>query len=245
MYKNYFGLALLLSGVPASAQASEDWTGAYAGAYADAGSERTSFEDFGCWTSCTQPNLKGTSLNAGGTLGFDIQASDGLVIGAVADIGTGGERELFAGATIGVPTQGVISWHSKTDWQSTIRGRVGFSSGDTLIFVSGGAAFAKAKFSTQGRGVPTWWPNHSQNFEATWQGTLSGRSYGVGIERKFGDVAAKVELLQTDYGHASTCFANSDGVNAGVCWRDNLAFAPLVRNSYSSTNIRIGLNYRF
>lgn len=136
--------------LPGTAFAQESWTGGYLGAYAEANYATTEFEDLSCWTACTKPTLQGTAPVVGATAGFDVQASDALVIGLAGDIGTGKERSLSS-ASYGLPTNGTITWRSKIDFQASLRARIGVTAGNSLIYVTGRNGFRQG--SVRGRGT--------------------------------------------------------------------------------------------
>ena len=236
-----FGVALF---IPTVASAQENWTGPYVGAHVEADYSEVEFEDFGCWTACTKPTVQGTAIGGGVSAGYDAQIGDSLVIGFVADIGTGKSRKTSA-SEFGVPTAGKITWRSDVDFRSSMRARIGVSTGKSLIYVTGGVAIAQARFSAEGRDIPQWRATRSPNYEATWSGTLTGQTYGLGIETRFGNLSAKAEVLQTKYSPVTSCFANSDGPSAGTCWSEVSTFPSVVRDSQSSSGVRLGLNYRF
>lgn len=237
--------AILASTAASPVLAQDDWSGPYVGGYVGAAHEETGFEDFACWASCTKPTLQGSSANVGISLGYDHQFTDALVVGLAGDFGTGQNRSMVEGSSFSTATVGEISLNSDIAHQFSVRARAGLASGDTLFYVTGGVALAKAQFSAQGEGIPTSLPGHSQNFDATWKGHISGPVFGLGIEQKFGSFSAKAEVLNSRFGKVSTCFSNSDGPNAGICWQDNLPIPPQLDNTYSRTDIRLGVAYRF
>ena len=245
MNKN-LGIALssVLIFAPSAASAQDNWSGPYLGVFAQTGPSETGYEDFGCWTACTRPTVQGNSAGIGATIGYDVQAGDGLVLGLMADIGSGSNR-MLDNSDLGLQTVGSVAWRSKIAFESTVRARIGVTHGKSLIYATSGLAFAKATFSAEGRNVTSYYPSHSTNFEAAWSGTLHGRSYGGGLEYAMGKASLKVEVLQTKYTPASSCFGNSDGPNAGVCWSGVSAIPPLLRNAHSATSVKVGLNFRF
>ena len=244
--KRSIGIALsaVLVIAPNAASAQDNWSGPYFGVFTQAVSSETDYEDFGCWTACTRPTVQSNSAGVGATIGYDVQAGDGLVIGLMADIGSGSKRKLD-NSDLGLQTVGAVAWRSDIAFESTARARIGVNHGKSLIYVTGGLAFAKATFSAEGRNVTSYYPSHSTNYEAGWSGTLNGRSYGGGLEYAMGKFSLKAEVLQTKYTPVSSCFGNSDGPNAGVCWSSASAIPPLLRNAYSATSVKVGLNFRF
>ncbi len=238
-------LASSVLATPALAQ-SGDWTGPYAGVYTDVAYDELGVEDFGCWTACTKPTVQGTAIKAGASAGYDVQIEDTLVFGLVADLGTGSRRKLIEGDAIGVHGNGTFTFESDVELEASIRARAGLAQGDTLIYITGGMAFARGRFNAEGSGVPTYWVNHSSDFNASWSGTVTGPTFGGGIEHQLGPASVRFEVLHKRFAPVSACFANVGTPNPGECWQDNYAMIPpQVNYTYSVTNLRLGINYRF
>lgn len=237
-------LANGLLAVPAMAE-NADWTGFYVGTYVDASYDELGVEDFGCWTACTKPSVQGNSIKAGATLGYDFQIGDTLVVGLAADLGTGSRQDLVEGAGIGTIGTATFAFESDLGREAALRARAGLVHGDTLIYLTGGVAFAKAKFIAAGRNVPSYWLPTPLNYEARWNGTASGPAFGGGIEHRFGPISARFEVLHKRYAPVSACFTNLDDPIPGPCWRGNSSIPPQVNYTYSATSLRLGVNYRF
>lgn len=237
-------VVVFILAVPGVAQAQETWTGPYVGVYADGSSSETGYEDYGCWTACTKPTVQSINATVGGTAGFDIQTGDGLVLGLVGDVGTGG-KSSFTAHSSGLPSPTTTTWRSDIDYRATVRARIGITSGKALVYVTGGIAMAHGVISAEARNFPTYSTARSSNYDATWRGTMTGAVYGAGIEYAMGPLSFKSEFLLSKFAPVSSCFANSDGPNAGVCWPTLYAIPALMRNSYAATGVRLGLNYRF
>jgi outer membrane immunogenic protein len=234
-----------LAMLPKAALANDTWDGTYVGAFVGANASKTSYEDFGCWSACTQPTVQGASTVAGVAVGHDFQASEGIVIGAVADASTGQSRHFSPNGYENIVTSGTLAWRSKVSWQATARLRVGFTQGNSLIYLTGGAALAKARFAVEGREVHSWYPTHSTNFDSTWKGHRKGFVYGIGIEHKIGNIGLKAELLHVKFAPRTSCFSNSDGAAQGVCWNDSPVLPAISRTGHSTDGIRLGANFRF
>lgn len=229
---------------PAVAQ-DADWSGPHAGVYVEAAYDESGFEDFSCWAACTKPTLQGTSIKGGVTLGYDFQIDDTLIIGIAGDLGTGSRRSIVEGAAIGVSATPVYTLESDIDLEASLRARAGLVVGNTLVYVTGGAGFAKARFGTVARNVVVWHPQQTPNFEANWNGTASGPVFGGGIEHRFGAASARIEVLHRRYAPESACFANSEGPAAGVCWPTFYSIPAQLNTDLQSTSLRLGLSFRF
>lgn len=245
VYHLVFGLlASSCAAVPAMAD-SANWTGPYVGTYIDVSYDELGVEDFGCWTACTKPTVQGTAIKAGANVGYDLQIGETLVVGLAADLGSGSQRDFVQGAAIAIPGNGTFTFESDLDFEASLRARVGLLQGDTMAYLTGGVAFAKGRFTAGARDVPTYWVNHSTNYDADWTGTATGQVFGGGIEHRFGSVSARFEVLHRRYAPVSACFANIDAPNPGQCWQDNFAIPPQVNYTFSVTSLRVGVNYRF
>lgn len=238
------GPASLATASPAFAEQA-DWSGPHVGAYVEAAYDETGIEDFACWAACTKPTLQGTEPKAGVTLGYDLQFDNTLVVGLAADFGSGSRRSLVEGAAIGVSAVPVYTLESETDYEASLRARAGLAVGNTLVYVAGGAGWTKARYGVVARNVTVYNPLQTSNFEANWTGTVSGPVFGGGIEHRFGPASARIEVLHRRYAPASTCFANSDGPNAGVCWPTFYSVPAQVNVDQRTTALRFALSYRF
>lgn len=223
----------------------DKWSGPYVGASADAVFDDTTIEDMGCWTSCSSISLRKASASATVSAGYDVQVTDDLVMGIVADFGSGNERRTLVGDGLPVSTTGTITHSSKIAERMSLRGRAGVTFGNSLIYLSGGIARAKVTHRVQGEGVPSYSPSHSADFDATWSGYNNGLIYGIGVERKIGALSAKVEVVSTHYATKAACFSNSTGSDIGQCWPTHYVIPPQVNFNSTSAQIRVGVNWRF
>lgn len=237
-------LCILFTASPAYAE-DKLWSGPYIGASIDASFDETNVEDLSCWTSCSNVSLRKMSAAATFSAGYDVQLSDSLVVGLVADIATGSDRKFVVGEDLPVSTIGKIAYSTNISNRMTFRARAGIADGSTLVYLTGGLARAKTDHRVTATGVTSFWASHSTDFDATWTGYENGFVYGVGIEHKLGQISAKAEVLGSQYTTKSTCFANSTGMNVGQCWPDPFIIPPQVNFSSNVTQIKIGLNLRF
>jgi outer membrane immunogenic protein len=87
---------------------------------------------------------------------------------------------------------------SKSDWFSTVRGRVGWATGNMLLYVTGGVAFVNYSDAAQ---YPTYTPDlyHCGGSGGYWScpsGTATGYAVGGGVEAMLlQNVSFKVEYL--------------------------------------------------
>lgn len=154
----------------------------------------------------------------GGQLGYNAQF-DHLVVGVEADIQAADidDRTRITGSYLGNASANV-------DWFSTLRGRVGYAAGPTLLYVTGGLAFADVSYSASGSGG-------GASFALSKDDIETGYTLGGGLEWAFApNWSLKSEYLYVDLGDET--LSSPGGTFA------------------SSTDLdfhtaRVGLNYRF
>lgn len=160
-----------------------DWSGPYAGLSAGA-----SWQTFD--TAFGFVPLPGAFDATGFTGGIfaGIQAqSDQFVYGIEADFNfnTGDDTRLIAGVPV----------TAENDWFSTLRGRIGYATGNVLLYGTGGLAFGDVQISAGG---------------ASASDTRVGWTVGAGLEAALTDnFTLRGEYLYTDLGR-------TDGTIAGV-----------------------------
>jgi outer membrane immunogenic protein len=223
------------------------WTGCYVGINGGAaagGSSFTSAVDPG--THLVDPadlatvNSFGTgSANdlgfiGGGQVGCNLQ-NGALVVGIEGDWDYFGSKATFnnPNGTLTTGDTASITQSLKTSSLATIRPRIGIVSDRTLIYVTGGAAFAKVSYmqdyaDTLNNAIGT----------ATGSTTLIGWTVGAGWEWAWTDhVSVKTEYL----------FAKFPTTNALGGILDNAGGGNVLHGSSDLTiqTVRLGLNYRF
>jgi len=209
---------------PAVATQAFNWTGFYVGANLGAGAARTT-------GVITDPFLEGiwdhykAGVTGGGQIGYNWQVAPNVVLGVEADLGVLDTARSFclignncAGAFRFVPS-------SETDFTGTLRARAGFAWDRSLLYVTGGAAWARV--------TDSWTDNTSLNSRTK---TLSGWTLGGGLETALaGNWTLKTEYIFVDVGHLR--IADADGIgNPGV---------TLVDFKHQYHVARLGLNYKF
>jgi outer membrane immunogenic protein len=216
MKKSYAGLLglMLTSAIAFSASAADlgrggykdgpvyaavDWTGLYAGF--NAGGGGTSNDGV----------LSPSGGFAGGQVGYNWQGVFGMshnwVVGLEADIQGSGIDDSSA----------LLGLKSSLNWFGTLRGRIGYAFGPTLVYGTGGFAFGEVENTV----VP---------FRVS--ETQTGYVVGGGVEHKFSptwSVKAEYQFISLDAGSLS---------GAGP-----LGFTLGDRSEINT--FRVGLNYRF
>jgi outer membrane immunogenic protein len=155
----------------------------------------------------------------GGTVGFNYPVS-AVLFGIEGDFDWSG-LSGSAGNCAFNASGAVASCQTKSNLLGTVRARVGYALDQTLIYVTGGAAFAPVQAGL----------NPPSSFDTA---TKFGWAAGAGIEYAFfGNWSAKAEYLYIDLASAS-CSTVS---NCGSATGSSVAFTENV--------VRAGVNYRF
>jgi outer membrane immunogenic protein len=206
----------------ANAAPATDWRGFYLGGIAGVGLFASEFTDFGEVITPKTITNKATTLNVGGTAGYNWQLRS-AVFGLEAD----GSWTNYKQTTVGAPFTAI---QSKTSWYSTVRIRAGWAADNILVYVTGGVAFADFKNSAQF----TFAPNMCGQSGGAWScpsGTSTGLAVGAGIEAMLAqNWSAKVEYLYLNMPSVTT----TDIVTgAGYSWNN------------SAQILRAGANYHF
>ena len=183
-----------------------DWSGFYVGGYyGNAVSETKAHTDppgIGPGTQSGVADINKLGLTIGGTVGYNWQLAPSWLIGVEGDLGYLGIDNTHQ------EWDDTILAGSKADWYGTARARVGYVTGPSLLYLTGGAAFVHAT-DTFGGGAP------GTAVATTNTGILTGWTVGGGIETKLTrNWSAKTEYLFIDAG--STTFASNPGGFAGT-----------------------------
>jgi outer membrane immunogenic protein len=187
-------------------EAPYNWTGFYVGINGGGGWGHST------WSSAAGSNGFNPSGGlVGGTIGYNYQMGQ-TVFGLEGDV----DWSDLRGSTSGGICLGA-SCETRNQWLATTRGRVGYSFGRVLPYLTGGAAFGDIKATAAGIGSQTT--------------TRAGWTLGGGAEFAIaGPWSAKVEYLYVDLGKAS-CGVAACGAATDVSFTSNL--------------VRAGINYRF
>jgi outer membrane immunogenic protein len=186
---------------PAIAMA-PSWAGLYLGVHAGAAWHKAKADSPNTYYS---PNLSDTKTGfaGGGLIGYNMQFGS-IIAGAEADI-TGlsakvkqSEAESCCGGLPG----GKYTHESNIDWMATLRARLGVTTGNLLIFVTGGVAWADIdnKLTYRGGGV---FGGSTQTWSVSQ--TKTGPVFGGGFDYMFSpNWIGRVEALWADFGKTST-----------------------------------------
>jgi outer membrane immunogenic protein len=174
------------------------------------------------------PQTGGINLSGGlvgGTIGYNYQFSNNVVIGIENDISWTNFRGT---APLIAPFNLTETAQTSQSWLDTLRGRLGYAWDRVLLFGTGGAAFTNEKFQLCDPVTGCGGASRS----------VAGWTAGAGVEYAFANSwSAKLEYLHVDFGRNSYGFApNSTGLGAG-------GFAPR-QVSLTDDIVRAGVNYR-
>ncbi|MHB0953092.1 MAG: outer membrane protein [Allorhizobium sp.] len=187
-----------------------DWTGFYLGGHIGAG---RSIIDWTYDIGGTTADHEGDGILGGAQVGYNWQA-DSWVFGAEADISATG----ISGDTA-CPNP-AFTCSSDTKWLSTVRGRIGYTFDNLLLYGTGGLGIGRFEMSTDnGAGV-----------SGSTTRTDTGWVAGAGIEYAFSPQwSVKAEYMYYDFG--SRAYTVDSGLGIHVDQRFHTG--------------KIGVNYRF
>jgi outer membrane immunogenic protein len=193
------------------------WTGFYLGAYAGVGINRShGFDPTGA--SAGEIEYLGTGFTSGGTVGYNWQFDPHWVVGIEGDVGYLG---LSHNA---VNYNEVLLTNQKTSWLGTLRGRFGYSSGPTLTYITGGAAWVHFTDAITNLAAATSIDSSK---------TKGGWTIGSGVETRLGgNWTVKSESLYVDVGRGDTLV-------------DPAGLFTLEADKHRYLVQRVGVNYLF
>ena len=228
----------LAAEAPVAGAAPQKWTGVYVGAAVG-----------GAWTGDkvevdpgSPPldliHLNGSGVVGGAFAGYDWETASGVVVGVEADIDGASTRastdkyatwDPFAGVPLGSVVTGEARTRETLPWQASLRGRLGYATGDALIYATGGVAFAQADTTYS-------WIGSSQQGDA-FKRSLTGWTLGGGVDYAINaHWSARAEYRYTGFGR----------------FTDPLRHSPLgsdccnpAQHSPSESVLRLGLAYQF
>jgi outer membrane immunogenic protein len=177
------GLALAADMPRTYAPPAFTWTGFYIGGTVGAVSSNTGVANPTCdFAGCTAFPFSSTAATVGGTLGYNYQMGN-IVLGLEGDWNVT-NLNASNGHNLNITT--------KMDDFGSVRGRLGYAFDKTLLFVTGGVAFANMTTSAG-------FSDESQSTYARIH-TNTGWIIGGGIEQALtNNISVKIEALYADY----------------------------------------------
>jgi outer membrane immunogenic protein len=203
------------------------WAGFYIGVNAGVVWNNAEFTTFGgptplgfpIGTKYWEPNKAG--FTGGGQIGYNLQSGN-FVYGVEADFNYVSNKASVTHVTAFIVPS--LTSTTKLDWMGTVRGRLGVALSPTLIYVTGGWAFAHFEDTVTAPGITT---------PANVSKTYSGWTAGGGIEHMFArNWTAKIEALFADFGKS-----NGFATGLGGTYRTQFEHQVLT--------VRGGLNYKW
>lgn len=245
------GLAATALATPAAAA---DWDGFYVGANVGYlwGSDPSSVTLGGTWasesaalrtgvTNLWNTTLKPKGVAFGAQAGLNKQFAGSWVAGAEIDYAHSGADDarllpLTATSFGPTPTYGPGNTIEVKD-SFAAKLKLGFATGATLFYATGGWSMAKASGSAE---ITSSGNYSKRGADSSW---LSGWVYGAGVEHKFGsNWSARVEYLRGSYADFEYATA----------YRAGSAFAPpafnyteVIKQDLTTNAVRLGVNLHF
>ncbi len=240
-------VAAAISAIPMLAQAADmavkyapaplpppSWTGFYIGANIGGGAANAHWDDPCFW--CSSATSTKAFVTGGGQIGYNYQFGSGL-FGLEADVSGTNLRNY---SIIGGDDSTILPVGLKSDINGTIRARLGMVVSNTLLYVTGGAAWANVK----GAGVELGNfnnPNPVDPARYAFDKTLWGAVIGAGVEYMVSpNWIVGAEYLHTMYEHVNADLVdnggNACGIGARGCW---------ITHSLNTDVVRVRASYKF
>ena len=130
----------------------------------------------------------------------------------------------------------------KSDVSGTIRGRAGMALNNTLLYATGGVAWADTTLSGAGANAHTGLPT---NEFANRSETVWGAVIGVGAEYALSpNWSVGAEFLHTAYQHSNVSLVHASGLS--ICGTGVIQSSSCTSSSQLTTDVaRIRVNYKF
>ena len=195
-----------------------NWSGIYVGGHIGGGWNNVDVLDSSGFIGGGSVGVDSSGFLGGGQIGVNWQWNN-IVLGLQGDISA---TDLSSSSGIlGLPT---TSLNYKTDWVSTLTGRVGYASNNWLGYFKGGAAWAHNKYSVLTPGV--------SNFAGS--DTTTGWTVGGGLEYGFApNWSGFVEYDYIDLGSHTVTAVDALQGPASETIKQNIQM------------VKAGINYRF
>jgi outer membrane immunogenic protein len=199
------------------------WTGCYIGGHIGGGWGRKDLSKGEAFPLVSGFHDEIDGFLGGVQSGCDYQFDRNWVIGIEGQFSWSNIKGSFsADPFFSVKGFGAVAFTAKTDWITTLTGRVGYTVDRWMIYGKGGVAWARDKYSL----VP------SSGFTAAGTETRAGWTAGVGFEYAFWNSwSAKLEYNYMDFGNKRVALLGPDTVDFDI---DQKIHA-----------VKFGINYRF
>lgn len=166
------------------------WTGFYVGA--NLGWRGTNFDPV--INSVEATGKTSNSVAAGGHLGYNYQVSPNIVLGAEADLGYAEGNATSPSVVAGT---GILSSRASLGGAGSVRGRLGYTQDNWMIYGTGGLAFADISLQASLATPISVWTATNDKWTA-------GYTVGAGLEYMVTpNITLRGEYLYADYGRQS------------------------------------------
>jgi outer membrane immunogenic protein len=189
------------------------WNGSYVGIHA--GYVRS---DLDAADTVATP-ARNVSLNpSGGQVGF--QTGYNWLFAPNSLLGFEADNTFLRNKDDGVTSNPAVSAHAKIDNLGTVRLRLGYLDGNSLLYATGGLAYGRVRYGEQGAAIDAF---STKYYNLGW-------TVGAGWEYSFAPRwSAKIEYLYADLGDTS----------------DTIAGVGTMKTDLKVQTVKAGLNYRF
>jgi outer membrane immunogenic protein len=209
---------------PAAMPLVYNWSGIYIGGHiGGAWNNVDGIDSFGLGGNPPTGAVLGANSSGfigGGQIGANWQWGS-MVLGLQGDFSATDLSGSASAAPIGFPPPAAFNY--KTDWVSTLTGRIGYAQNNWLAYFKGGAAWAKNKYSVTNVGV---------DFEGS--DTTTGWTIGGGVEWGFTpNWSAFIEYDYVDLGSRTVTAVDALQGPASETAKQNIQM------------VKAGINYRF
>jgi outer membrane immunogenic protein len=209
--------------------------------------------------------LNSSGFIGGAQAGYNWQTSTNTVVGVEADIqGSGLKGSTPCVVVCGTPLVtapapailaafpvifGSNSFSHQLDWFGTVRGRVGYTTGGVLFYVTGGLAYGDVERSGSVVGRTTFLGAGTVNaFAGSYNASSTnvGGTIGAGAEAKLStNWSVKLEYLYADLGKTTDAFSTRYTTAGGGAVLGTVAATRTDTSTNRYNIIRVGLNYKF
>ena len=211
-----------------------DWSGFYLGVNVGGGSAATPFNDATGDFFSNTTIVKGFATG-GAQIGYNYQIGSG-VVGFEADVNANSIKHSSIISSDSIPFVAGL----KSDVSGTIRGRGGLAINNTLLYVTGGAAWANVSQSGAELNFNTRQPDGvtADSSKALW-GAVIGAGFEIALTPNW---SAGAEFLHTMYQHSNASIVSANG--SSFCSTVTTP-ANCVINSQLTTDVaRVRFNYK-
>ncbi len=205
--------------VPYAPASVVNWSGFYLGGHLGYGQGKASVSDPAAPGFGIDTTAKG--FLGGGQIGWNYQAG-ATVFGLEADLSganVDGKTVLFD------PTGDIVSGEPRNRWTSLLTARLGYASGNTLLYVKGGAAFGGFRYNAA---------NLTDNESGSGKFSRNGWTVGAGLEYALSNAwSIRGEYNYLNFGNHNITVTETDGSVETAAFRQKLH------------QVKVGVNYRF